>query len=46
MNRKNKVDKSLFDFALNIHSSNEITNKHLEKAYKLDSDVCKSKANK
>jgi hypothetical protein len=43
MNRKNQIDKS---FALNISSSDALTVDQLEKAYKLDSDVCKSKANK
>lgn len=46
MNRKTKVDKSLFDFAFNINSLNDLTINNLEKVYKIDSDVCKSKANK
>ncbi|CAG2108466.1 unnamed protein product, partial [Medioppia subpectinata] len=45
MNRKTK-SSHCFDFALNMVTMDEINELHLHRVYKLDSSVCKSKANK
>ena len=44
-NRKPKLN-NCFDFVFNIENCDQISDNHLMRVYKLDSEVCKSKSNK
>ncbi|XP_054160451.1 ubiquitin carboxyl-terminal hydrolase 48-like [Oppia nitens] len=46
MSRKTKAANNCFDFAANVRTVRDITEQHVQRVYRLDSDVCRSKTNK